>query len=132
MTVTSATLAGRTAAERIMLDACTITDAAAGQVYDPATDSYVTPPGAVRYTGPCKVTSRDNADRQVEAGAETVSLWPVVVSVPMTVVGVEVDDVVTVTASALDPGLVGARFRVRQVPSGSFLTARRLGAEVQT
>jgi hypothetical protein len=114
-----------------MVDTCTITDGATQQVYDPATDAYITPPGATRYTGPCKVTARDNADRQVEAGAETVSLWPVVVSVPMSVTTVQVDDVVTVTASQLDPALAGARFRVRQVPTGSLLTARRLGCEVQ-
>lgn len=115
-----------------MVDACTITAANAVQVYDETTDAYTTPDGASRYTGRCKVTPRDNADRQVEAGAQTVTLWPFVISVPMSVTGIQDDDVITITASALDPALVGLVLRVRQVAQGSFLTARRLGCEVQT
>jgi hypothetical protein len=127
MTAISATRRGRRAADRLMTDTCTIAEG--DQVYDPVTDSYVPADGATRYAGACTVTARDNADRQVEAGAETVSLWPIIVSVPMSVTTVQVDDVVTVTESRLDAALVGARFRVRQVPTGSFLTARRLGCE---
>lgn len=115
-----------------MTDTCTITAASGPQVYQPATDSYVTPPGVLRYSGKCRVKPRDNADREVEAGGATASLWPYVVSVPMSAVGIEDDDVVTITASALDPELIDAKLRVRQVAQGTFLTARRLGCEVQT
>lgn len=130
MTATSATLAGRAAAEALMADSCVITAANATQVYDEATDTYITPAGAVRYSGACRVKPRDNSDRQVEAGAETVSLWPYVVSVPMSVTTVENDDVITITACPLDPSLVGVVLRVRQVLAGSHLTARRLSCEV--
>lgn len=115
-----------------MLDACMITNAAAVEVYDVATDAYITPAGASRYTGPCRVKPRDNTDRVVVAGEQATSLWPFVVSVPMAVVGCEVDDVVTITASSADPDLVGLKLRVRQVAQGSSITARRLGCEVQT
>lgn len=131
MSATSAVLQGRQAAEALMVDSCTIGHPAASEVYDSGSDSYTTVTTTF-YAGACKVKPRDNADRQVEAGAETVTLWPFVVSVPMSVTGVQEDDVVTVTACELDPALVGTRLRVRQVAKGSFLTARRLGCEVQT
>lgn len=129
MSSTAATLAGRLAAEAIMQDSCTITAGAAEQVYDPGTDAYVTPAGASRYSGACRVKPQD-AGREVEAGAETVSLWPFLVSIPMSVTGVELDDLVTITASPLDPSLVGLVLRVRQVAQGSHLTARRIACEL--
>lgn len=117
-----------------MQDSCTITAGAAEQVYDdnpasPTYDTYVTPAGSSRYSGACRVKPQET-DREVEAGAETVSLWPFTVSIPMSVTGVELDDVVTITASPLDPSLVGTVLRVRQVAQGSHLTARRLACEI--
>lgn len=132
MSVTGARAAGARAVQKTMVDTCTITAPAAGEVYDPGTDSYVTPAGAVRYTGPCRVKPRDNADRVVDAAGQSVSLWPYVVSVPLLATEeVQLDDVVTITASA-DPAAVGLRLRVRDVPRGALLTARRLACEVQS
>lgn len=113
-----------------MSDACTIGHPGGEPIYDEATDSYPATSTAF-YAGACRVKPRDNADRQVEAGAETVTLWPFLVSVPMSVEDVEVDDIVTITASTLDPALAGTQLRVRQVALGSHLTARRLGCEVE-
>lgn len=114
-----------------MVDACTIDRPLGESTYDPVSDGYVQAVTEL-YAGRCRVKPRDNTDRQVEAAGESVMLWPYIVSVPMSVTSVTDDDVVTVTASALDPALVGVRLRVRQVAQGSLLTARRLGAEVQT
>jgi hypothetical protein len=119
-------LEGQRAAEELMVDTCAI--APVTRAYNAGSDSYVDTPGVARYTGACRVKPQDAA-REVEAGSETVSLWPYVVSVSMSVTTVEVDDVVTITASALDPGLVGAVMRVRSVTQGSHVTARRLGCE---
>lgn len=113
-----------------MLDTCTIDLPLAGQVYDPATDFYITPSTEL-YFGRCRVKAVDNADQVVDAGAEVVSLWPFEVLVPMSVVGLVRDAVVTVRTSALDPELVGLRLRIRAVGQGTFVTARRLGCEVQ-
>lgn len=132
VTALTTALAGRNAAEQLMVDACTITRGTTGTTYDSDSDSYTTTPGAGVYAGRCRVKPRDNADRQVEAGGETVSLWPYVVSVPMAASGIDLDDTVTVTAAAMDPELVGLVLRVRDVPKGSTLTARRLGCEVQS
>lgn len=114
----------------LMTDACTITRGAGTSVLDEATGQYVRTPGALLYTGPCRVKPRDNTDRVVDAGGQAVSLFPYVLSVPVSSVDFDVDDVVTVTASALDPALAGLVLRVKQVAVGSQLTARRLGCEV--
>lgn len=114
-----------------MQDTCTITRGSGSQVFDPAaTGQYVTTPGVTVYAGRCRVKPRDNADRIVEAGGQAVSLFPFVVSVPVDATVYQVDDLVTVTASLLDPALVGVELRVKQIASGSQITARRLGAEV--
>lgn len=129
MSATGATLAGRRAAEGLMTDTCTITRGGGGRVFDPAAGEYVTTPGEELYRGRCRVRPRDNADQVVEAGGQNVSLFPYVLSVPVSAVAFAVDDLVTVTASRLDPALVGITLRVRQVNVGSQVTARRLGCE---
>jgi len=126
----SATLAGRRAAEALMVDTCTITRGTSSQTFDPATGTYATTPGVSVYTGPCRVKPAGTSDRVVEAGGQAVSLFPFVVSVPISAVQFAVDDRVTVTVSTLDPALVGTVLRVVQVAAGSHLTARRLGCEV--
>jgi hypothetical protein len=131
VSLTGVTLGGRRAAERLMTDACTITRAAGAPVFDEATGTYTTPTPTTLYSGKCRVkTYRQNNDRVVDFGGEPVSLWPFSVSVPVEVTGLEVDDIVTVTASVLDPDVVGTRLRVRDVVKGSQITARRLGCEV--
>lgn len=129
MSATGATLAGRVAAESLMVDACTITRATAGSTFDETTLTYSGGSSATLYSGKCRVKPRDNADRVVQYGERAVSFWPYIVSVPMSVTTVELNDVITVTASALDASLVGLSLRVREVLSGSHLTARRLSCE---
>lgn len=112
-----------------MSDTCTVTRGSGGQVFDPATGEYVTTPGETVYSGPCRVKPT-GSDRVVEAGGQSVSLFPFVVSVPVGEENYAVDDVVTVTAAVSDPAMVGLVLRVRQVTVGSQITARRLGCEV--
>ena len=131
MTARGATLAGRRAAEHLMVDACTISAETAPQ-YDVETDQQVTPVGALRYTGRCRIRPRDNSERVLEAGGQTVALWPYLVSVPMSATGIDLGDVVHIDSCELDPSLVGLVLRVRQVLAGTHLTARRIGCEVQS
>ena len=133
MSIKQATEAGQGFAQQTFFDGtttCTVTRGAATQTLDTDEGVYVTTPAETVYTGPCRVKPRDNTDRVVEAGGQAVSLFPFVVSVPISDVRFEVDDVVTVTASVLDPAMVGLVLRVKQIATGSHLTARRLGAEV--
>lgn len=131
MTAASATIAGRRAALARMVDACTIT-AAGTQTYDAATDTWTSGAATTVYTGACRVSIADTNDREGVAGVDPVSERDYVVSVPMTVTGAAVDQTVTITASALDPALVGLTLRVIGVARGTNLTARRLNCEVQS
>lgn len=135
----------RREAESLMVDTCTITRGSGGQQFDTAAGEYVQTVGVTLYSGRCRVKARDNADRVVDAGGQAVSLFPFTVSIPVEMssfdtavfeaafrpVTFEVDDLVTVTASALDPALVDLVLRVRQVAAGTHLTARRLECEVK-
>lgn len=127
MTATSAALLGRVAAESLMSDACTlkrrtgVTEDADGVV----TPTYATP----YYTGRCKVAAVNVQAATPQAGERAVTVLTMRVDVPMSVTGVATDDVVTITASALDPDLVGRTFRVAAPFHGSFKTARRLPVE---
>jgi hypothetical protein len=131
MSAESATLSGRRAAEGLQSDRCTITRAStSAPVFNETTGTYTPAAPTTLYTGACRVKPRDNADRVVDAGGRAVSLYPYVVSVPVSAVAYAVDDIVTVTVSALDPALAGLVLRVRQPNVGSQVTARRLGCEV--
>lgn len=114
-----------------MTDECLITRGTAGTAYDPESDTYTATPGETVYEGRCEVRARDNADRQVEAGGETVSLWPYIVSVPMSATGIDLDDTVTIT-TASDPELVDLELRVRDAPKGSLMARRSLGCELSS
>jgi hypothetical protein len=115
-----------------MMDACTINAPDADGVLDESTGQYTPAPGAQRYAGPCRVKVDATQDHQVDAAERMISQRSYVVSVPMSVVGVEVNDVVRVTASVLDPALATTRMRVVDVAKGSHLTARRLVCEEVT
>ncbi len=130
MTVLGAVTAGRAAALGLMVDTCRITRGTPTSVFDPETGEYVTTPGEEIYAGPCRVKPRDNTDTVVDAAGDAVTLLPYIVSVPVDATEYLVDDLITVTASVLDPTLVGAELRVKQPLLGSLLTARRLGCEV--
>ncbi len=130
MSATTAAVRGRTAAESLMVDSCTISRAGAGEpVYNPVTDTYTYPAAASVYSGKCRVKPANVADTDDEAGETVVGVRRFVVSLPMSVTAVRRDDVVTVTTSALDPGLAGTRFRVLGAVKGSQVTARRLACE---
>jgi len=129
MSAVSALLRGRTAAEALMLDTITVTRLTSS-VTDGET-GVVTPTYSTVYTGPAKVqrTGRQTTARPSEVGEAEVFMSRLEVHVPVSVVGISTDDIITVTASTLDPELVGQQFHVRQESHKSFETARRLGVE---
>lgn len=118
--------AGRLAAQRLMVDACTVTRPGAYGAPDETT-GVATRTSTTVYTGVCRVKPEPPGEQT--AGEREVVTRQFVVSLPITVDDVAVGDVVTVTASVYDTGLVGAALTVVGVPVGSHLTARRLLAE---
>jgi hypothetical protein len=119
-----ALLRGRAAAEALMVDACTIQHRT-GQTTDGEL-GRVTPTYATVYTGKCKIQRAAAAVSPTDVGQASLLVGQLEVHVPASVTGVVGDDRVTITASVLDPALVGAVYTVRGIPEKTFLTARRL------
>lgn len=113
-----------------MVDECTIIRGGTASTFDPVTGAYTTPAGTTIYAGVCEVQLTDSLNASTpDAGGQVATVSRLTVKVPMSVEGVQVDDVVTITASGLDPDLVGRKYRVVSRFAKSFATARRLEVE---
>lgn len=120
----------RTEAEKRMVDACTITRSGGEDTFDPNTGDYTAPAGSSVYAGKCEVQVTDGLNaREAEVGGTEITATRVTVKVPISVEGVREGDVVTVTASLLDPDLVGQQFQVLAGFAKTFATCRRLQVE---
>src|SRR5438045_283872 len=103
MSANTATLAGRRAAERLMVDTCLIRRRTS-EATDPDT-GVVTPTYTQVYAGKCRVQQQVPVSRPADIGQDAVWLARLELQLPMSVVGVQSNDLVTITASALDPDL---------------------------
>ncbi len=123
--ITAVLAAGREAAERTMLDTCTVREPGA-KVWDPATGDYTDLPGAVVYTGRCAVKRPTVED--VQAGDREVAQRTYRVKLPASVATVQVGHICTVTEST-DEMLQDHPLVVTAVELGSTRTARWLTVE---
>jgi len=134
MSAEATVLRGRAAAIRLMVDACTI-KRLTSQVTNPQTavavDTYTT-----LYSGKCRIQrvrgQRLGSAHPAIIGAAQIYQQPLAVHVPITVTGIILQDVVTVTASLMDQDLVGRSFWVQVLPPKTFTTAHRYGLQEVT
>lgn len=128
MSAESITLAGRAAAERNMLDACTITRVT-GQTTN-LQNGQVTDTVETIYSGKCSIQQNGRLSRPTTVAGAYVFQTAYELKLPIaTSAGVDINDVVNVTAAVLDPDLAGRTYWVRELAAKSFATARRLGVE---
>jgi len=123
---------GQAAAERMMTDTCTIRREA-GETTDDFSGT-ITPAYTVLYTGKCRLQqspASPNSASRLDAGEDSVLLQPFVLSVPITVTGIQPGDEAIYSASQ-DPDLPGRLFLVKAISRKTNLTARRLGVEERT
>lgn len=130
MQLESLVQAGQVAAGRLMGDACTIKRPAVG-AFNETTGLYADA-STTLYTGKCRVRFQDVSDVTVDAGGRAASIREYIVSVPIDSTVYQPDDVVTITASGLDPSQVGLVLTVEGVLHGSQVTARRLRCQEVT
>jgi hypothetical protein len=121
--------AGRKAAERGMVDVCTIT-----RVTSTVTDREtgdVTTTVATIYTGPCRLQEIFGFSRDTSPSPDQSQLARYrVLQLPVdSSEDVRVGDEVLVTASAHDPDMIGVRLIVRDQSGKTDQTARRVGVE---
>lgn len=131
MSRASALERGQAAAEASMVDTCTIRRVT-GTTDDPDTGygvkTYLSPNP---YTGKCRVQQGIAQAAEDDAGEDFQLRLRLVVQLPVTVVGVEIGDEVTITASR-DLDLVGRTFLVRDLFHKTDETARRIGVTERT
>jgi hypothetical protein len=130
MSAASVLARGRAAALALMVDACTI-QRLTSSTTDPVT-GVPTPTYATIYAGRCRVQQQTATAGARDVGEANLLLLRLEMQLPMSVTGLQVDDVVTVTASALDPDLIGRRFRIRDLAHKTHATSRRVGVEEVT
>jgi hypothetical protein len=117
-----------------MIDTCTIdrpgtatTDPETGAVTNTSTRIYPTAAQiAAGNPGKCKVQSKDSATSTPEAGESVFIVVSRQVHIPAGVADVRNNDVITVTASVLNPFGVGRKYRVEGFTPDSFDTAARI------
>lgn len=121
---------GRAAAEALMTDACTVRRRS-GETTDD--DGVITPTyGPDLYAGKCKIQQTNAQAAQADVGEDYQLLLRLEVHLPMSLVGLEVGDEVTVTESAYDPDLPGRVFLIRDLAHKTHATARRVGVTERT
>jgi hypothetical protein len=132
MSADSVLARGRTAALKLMVDACIVKHITSTSTNP--TSGVITPTYSTLYTGACRVQqSKQGASGQpTDVGEAALVLLRLEVQLPMSVVGLSEGDEITITSSALDPDLVGRVFVVRDLAHKTHLTARRVGVVEKT
>lgn len=125
MTILGAVTAGRLAAQQLMTDECTISRPDPDGTFDPATGLTSYTPTDLYMAQKCRLRAPSLADRETFSGEHEFTLQDAVLSLPIEAVGLKTNDLVTVTASALDPDLIGRQYTLIAVHRGSQITARR-------
>jgi hypothetical protein len=123
MSIEAAIARGRAAAEALMVDACTI--------QRPGTETtsatgVVTPSLTSIYAGKCRLQVRQQTGAGQNIGEAYVIVERLELQLPMTTPALMEGDVVTMTASTLDPLLPGKKYTVRDTLAKTHLTSRRV------
>jgi hypothetical protein len=133
MSALSAIARGRASVEAQMTDTCQIGTETKGAVLDETTDEYQTV-FTVLYDGPCLFRAGVRLGNEVDAAGQPLFVQNAVVKVPIE--GTETlgkkGNIVVVTGSQTDPGLVGTRARVTGPFAQTYATSRRLPVVVVT
>lgn len=114
----------RAQAASLRTAACTITRPSTDGTFDPETGTTTYPETTI-YEGECRLRAPSLADRETFSGEHEFTLQDAVLSLPIEAVGLKTNDLVTVTASAMDPDLIGRQYTLIAVHRGSQITARR-------
>lgn len=113
-----------------MVDSCAITRKT-GETTDPDTGVIVDTTSEI-YGGKCRVQQARAQASPQDPGEAYVLMLRLEVQLPMSVVGLEVDDRIEITASAHDPDLVGRVFTVRDLAHKTHATSRRVQCQELT
>ena len=122
---------GQAKAEAGMVDACTIRRPTGTGLDDFSGTTVTTYLSPDPYTGKCRVQQGIAQAAQDEVGEDALLELRLVLQFPVSVVGLQVGDEITITASR-DADLVGRVFRIRDLMHKTDETARRVGVVERT
>ncbi|MGW3854737.1 DUF6093 family protein [Micromonospora arida] len=125
MSVEALLARGRAAAEQLMTTTCVIR-----RITSTSTDPFsgvVTPTYTDTYSGKCRAQQQTASGSAADVGEQALLLLRLEVQLPVSVVGLQADDEITITASPTDADLVGRVFMVRDLSHATHKTARRVG-----
>jgi hypothetical protein len=131
MSAQTAIARGRAYVESQMTDTCQI-GVESESTLDETTDEY-TSTFTVLYDGPCLFRAGVRLGNEVDVVGQDLFLQNAVVKVPIE--GTETlgkDNIVIITGSLTDPGIVGTRARVTGPFAQTYATSRRLPVVVTT
>lgn len=119
------------AIEKMMDDTCTITRGDGEPVLNTASGSMVIDDPTEVYSGKCMLSPEGDRLGVVVEGGGSVRPTTYRGSIPIDSGGDDVvpGDILTVTSSRRDPGLVGQTFRVDRALSGTFAVSRKFRLE---
>jgi hypothetical protein len=118
---------GRSRAEALMVDQCTITRVTGEPgPLDPETGERPPAPTITVYNGRCKVQTFEPNPSRPESGDHVYTVQRYSVHLPVSAPVTQVGDLVEITAAAADPELVGRRYEVVGLMHKSLATARRM------
>lgn len=130
MSAASAARMGRRAAERKMIDECTIRRP--GALVTDRVTGKVTKISEVIYTGKCEVQSKNSSTASPEAGEHSFTVVSRQVKIPANAADVRDGDVVTLDSSVLNDFTVGKEYVVDGFTPDSYDTAARLPVKETT
>ena len=111
-----------------MVDTVKITRASGEPVTDPETWE-VTFPEITVYEGRGRVVLTAPSSETTDQGAATFTIQSLSLHVPVGAGPLQVDDLVEITASPLDPSRVGRTMNITALHDGSLTTAQRVKVE---
>ncbi|MEU4367549.1 DUF6093 family protein [Micromonospora chersina] len=117
---------GQAAAEELMVDRCLIRRKT-GETTDD--DGNITPTYVTVYDGKCRLKQPAALARADETGEAAQLILRRELQLPMTAVGVQVDDEAKMTAVRYDPDLVNRSLLVRGLHHATHAVMRRLHVE---
>ena len=129
MSVANAVAAGRRMANARMTETVTVTTTAPGEVMDESTGTY---PDVIvsHYGGVARIKYPTLTVSESTPVGQTLAAQDVTLHLPVGLASqVQVDDVVTVTASTVDTDLVGRVYRIKGLAQAGQTTAHRFPLE---
>lgn len=122
MTATSALLAGRRAAEHLMVDACLVERVMGEEAIDE--EGRIVVGRVTVYSGRCRVQTYEPYETARESAGATVIQQRYSVHVPVTAGPFRPGDLVTITGGS--SSAVGSLYRIAGIHEKTFQTAQRL------